>query len=223
MFRKLIFPLLLLGSTLGSLSFIPSCNKDKNLIIVEGTVKDPNTGINVEAARVVFSSTKVTNGVYNSGFTEVARTTTDASGKFSFEIEEERASMYRIAISKENYFSLSTDISGSELVAGTPYYPEYSIYPIGYIKLHIVNTAPIDDNDAISYTFSSGWLGCYECCDNTLRFGYGVAVDQWWKCKTFGNQNVVATWNVTKNSNTILHNATIYCIASDTVTYEILY
>jgi hypothetical protein len=214
---------LLLSCLLGSLAWITSCNKDKNLVSIDGTVTDPNTGINVEGATVVFSCTKITDGVYNSGYTEVARTTTDASGKFYFEMEEERASGYRIALSKPGYFSTVTDISGTNLVAGTPYSQIFQIFPVGYIKLHVTNFTPVNSDDIVSYTFSSGWLGCYECCDNTLRFGYGEDVDVWLKCKTYGNQNVTISWNVTKNFNTMAYNANVYCIANDTVTYQIFY
>lgn len=221
--RNRITYYLLITCLLFSMGWTTSCNKDKNLVTLDGTVFDPNTGINVEGATVVFSCKKITDGVYNSGFTEVARTTTDASGKFYFEMDEERASGYRIALSKAGYFSTSEDISGTDIVAGTPYVNTFEIFPVGYIKLHVNNYTPVNSDDIVSYTFSSGWLGCYECCDNSLRFAYGENVDEWLKCKTNGNQNVTITWTVTKNLSTTSHNATVYCLANDTVSYQIYY
>jgi len=202
---------------------IPSCKKDNNTIVVEGIVNDPNTGIKVEGVTVVFSSSKITDGVYNSGYQEISRTTTDAGGNFRFEMEEERTSGYRITLSKTGYFSVNKDISADDIKAGTVYSPSFDIYPVGYIKLHVINQNPIDSSDFISYTFSAGYLGCYECCDNSMRYGYGETVDDWLKCKTYGNQNVTITWNVTKAEGSMQHNAVVYCKANDTVTYEIYY
>jgi hypothetical protein len=203
--------------------FMTSCNKDKNQISIEGTVTDPNSGVKVEGVTVVFSSSKITNGVFNSGYTEIGRTTTDASGKFYFEQEEERTSGYRISMSKPGYFTVSKDISGTDIIAGTLFAPTYEIFPVAYIKLHVRNYTPIDENDIISYTFTSGYLGCYECCDNSLRFGYGTNIDEWLKCKTYGNQNVTIGWTVTKIASSMFYNATVYAIAHDTITYEINY
>lgn len=205
------------------LTGVTSCKKESNKITLDGVVADPNSGGTVESAKVVFSCNKITDGVYNSGYQEIAQTTSDASGAFHFEVEEERAAGYRISLSKSGYFPVSVDLTAEEVAPGTPVSKTFNMYPIGYIKLHVLNNNPIDSADFISYTFSSGYLGCYECCDNSMRYGAGENVDDWLKCKTNGNQYVTITWNVTKNHSSMQNNAQVYCKAQDTVTYEIYY
>jgi hypothetical protein len=202
---------------------LSSCRKDKNQISIRGLVSDPNTAIRVEGVLVVLSAKKVTDGVYNAGFAEIARTTTDAGGQFSFDTEEDYVSTYRFAISKSGYFSTMHDISATGITSGEIYTPEYNIYPIGYIQLEVRNFAPFDSADFISYTFSSGYLNCYECCDNSMRYGYGESYSDTLVCKTYGNQSVSITWNVTKNGMTNQHQGTLYSTAFDTAGFQINY
>lgn len=221
--RSFLFLVIIIISFVSVVYLITSCKKDKNTIKIRGLVQDPNTNIYVEGATIVISGSKITNGVYNSSYEEMARTTSDGSGAFSFDLEEERVAGYRLAVTKDGYFSIRNDITTDDMSAGDEYDPVYQLYPIGYIKLKVTNFVSFDSADFIAFTFSSGYLGCYECCDNSMRYGYGEFVDDSLKCKTYGNQNVIVTWNVTKNNMTTLHNATIYCTAFDTVSYHIIY
>jgi hypothetical protein len=202
---------------------ISSCNKDKNTVTVDGVVLEKGLDTPLEGATVVFLCSKVTNGVFNAGYSEIDRVTTDASGAFHFEMKEERVSGYRISISKTGYFSSINDISGSDISAGTPYTPTYSVPPEGFVSLRVYNVLPANDDDVIAYSFTSGWAGCYECCDNSMRYGYGASVDQNFTCKTYGNQNVTITWTVTENGNVTQHNYTVVCPAHDTVSYPLFY
>ncbi len=202
---------------------LTACRKDKNQIRVAGHVYDPNTAVNVEGALVVFSAKKISSGVYNAGFEEIARTYTDAGGNFTFDSPEEYVSEYRFSVTKNGYFSSTTDISSNDVVAGEVYNAAIDFYPIGYIVLQTRNFVPHDSADFIAYSFTSGYQNCWECCDNTVRYGYGEAFQDTLTCKTRGNQNVAVTWNVTKNNLSTQHNSTLYCPAFDTVVFQINY
>ncbi len=209
-----------------SLTFISiSCKKDsKNIIRVEGKVHDPNTNEYVAGANVVLAASKLTSGgIFSSGYEDIATMTTDASGSFSCEFKEEKFSGYRITISKDHYFGYSEDLTTSDLVAGNTFSPTYSIYPECFINMQVRNLIPEDTNDHISYSFSSGWISCYECCDNTLFHGYGLYYSDTIICRTYGNQNVTVTYNVTKGGNTLLHTLNHYCNAFDTTKFIISY
>jgi hypothetical protein len=204
-------------------SILLSCHKNKGEISIRGQVFDPNTNVNVEGATVILSASKIVSGVYSSGYSELDRTTTDANGSFSFDFKEQKVVGYQMYITNSGYFSFTKDISSDDITAGETYSPTYDLYPIGYIKLNVYNQSPFDTADFISYSFSSGYLICYECCDNSIHYGHGIQVNDSLKCKTNGNHDVTFIWNVTKNHQTIQHSGSVYCRAFDTTAYNIFY
>ncbi|HOY33170.1 MAG TPA: carboxypeptidase-like regulatory domain-containing protein [Bacteroidales bacterium] len=207
------------------LSIIVSCNKDKkNTIHIEGRVYDPNTAAYVQGAEVSFAASKLSSGgVFSSGYEVIATTVTDALGTFVFDFVNDKYAGFQIRISKPQYFGLFKDISTSEIVPEITFSPTYNIYPVAYIDLKIRNAMPFDTSDFISYYFSSGWLGGYDCCDNTIMQGHGADFTDTVLCKTHGNQNVTLTYNVTKEGTTLLHTTTLYCPAFDTTYFIINY
>lgn len=200
-----------------------ACKKDNNTIRVEGTVSDATSGTALEGVKVVFSGSKITDGVFNAGYQEIGTSTTDAAGLFTFDAAEERTSGYRFNLSKEGYFTISKEIPASDIVPGITYTPAFSITPIAWLKIRAFNLSPADSGDMITYGFTTGAMGCYECCDNTVHTEYGASVDTWIKCRTNGNSSITLTWDVLRNGNTESHHATIYCPAHDTTTYQIIY
>ena len=202
---------------------IYSCRKDKTKITINGTVYDPNSNAYVIGANVTISASGVSSGYYNSSYTDIATTTTDANGKFTFHFDKEKSAGYRIYISKSNYFDNTIDVSGADLEPGIPYSPTYNLNTKAFIKLRVKNALPNNSNDQIIYSYSSGYLSCYECCSNTNCIGYGVNYDSTLTCKTYGNQNVIIFWHSIKGSGDVLHYDTIYCSAFDTTNFQILY
>lgn len=208
---------------LSVIMMMTTCKKDNNTIRVEGTITDATTAVALEGVKVVFSSSKIADGIYNSGYQEIGTTTTDANGIFGFETPEERTSGYRFNLSKEGYFTIAKEIPADDIKPGTTYTPAFSITPIAWLKLRAYNLSPADTNDVITYSFTTGAIGCFECCDNTVHTEYGANVDTWIKCKTNGNSSITLTWDVTRNGSTESHHANIYCPAHDTTTYQIIY
>jgi hypothetical protein len=201
-----------------------SCKKNKNIIQVEGTVFDPNTNEYVANVNVVLSASKLSSGgIFSSGYEDIATMTTDASGTFSCEFKEEKFSGYQIRISKEHYFELVKELTTSDIVAGSKFSPTYSIYPECFIRMEVRNVIPLDTNDYITYNFTGGWVSCYECCDNTLYSGIGMNYSDTLICRTYGNQNVTLTYNVTKGGTTLLHTLNHYCNAFDTTKFIVSY
>jgi len=202
-----------------------SCKKDsKNLITVSGKIIDPNTNVSIEGARVVLSGNKLSSGgIYSSGYTEIASMMTDASGAFSCNFKEDKYSGYRITVSKDRYFGYTVDLTTDDLLPGNTFSPVYSIYPECFIRVEVQNVMPQNSNDHISYSFTSGAVSCYECCDNSMYNGYGMDYTQTFICKTHGNQNVVLSYNVTKGVTTMLYTINHYCPAYDTTAFIVNY
>jgi hypothetical protein len=201
-----------------------SCKKDKNIIRIEGKIFDPNTNEYVSGANVVLAASKLSSGgIFSSGYEDIVTMTTDASGIFTCEFKEEKFSGYQITISKDHYFGLIKELTTSDIVAGNTFSPTYSIFPECFIRMEVRNIVPVDTNDRIYYSFTGGWVSCYECCDNTLHQGSGMYYSDTTLCRTYGNQNVTLSYNVTKSGTTILHTITHYCSAFDTTNFIVSY
>ncbi|MEI6123038.1 MAG: hypothetical protein WCQ95_05350 [Bacteroidota bacterium] len=202
-----------------------ACNKDKrNAIHIEAKVFDPNTNIAVVGANVTISASKLnTGGIFSSGYEDIATTTTDASGTFIFDFQEERFAGYKITIAKEKYFGNIIELTTSDIVPGTTFSTVYNIYPECFIKLKVQNVINYDSTDHIAYSFTAGYVNCYECCDNTIYQGHGLNYSNTIACKTYGNQNVTATYNITRDGSTMMHTVSHYCNAFDTTTFTISY
>jgi len=202
-----------------------SCDKDKkNSIHVEGKIYDPNTSEYVEGAEVIIAASKLSSGgIFSSGYEDIASTATDANGTFVFDFTEDKFAGYQIRVSKPLYFSLIKDIPTADIQPGITFSPTYNMYPVGYINLKIRNAIPSDTNDFVSYSFTSGYLSGYNCCDNTLLQGHGIFFADTVFCKTYGNQNVTVTYNVSKNGTTHVYTQTKYCSAFDTTYFIIDY
>lgn len=202
-----------------------SCKKDdKNIIKVEGKIYDPNTKEYVEGAKVVLAASKLSSGgIFSSGYENIVTMTTDASGTFACEFKEDKYAGYRITITKDHYFGYTKDLTTSEIVAGTTFSPTYSIYPECFIRMEIHNEYPESSNDHVSYSFTSGYSTCSDCCDNTVYHGSGMTYADTIFCKTYGNQDVTLSYNVTKSGSTILHKITHFCPAFDTTNFMVAY
>lgn len=206
-----------------TLFVILSCKKDKNIISISGTVYDPNTKTKIEGALVTLSAIKVTSGFYNPNYSIINTTSSNADGSFSFEFKKEITAGYRFIISKENYFETISDVKDDDIKSGVPYYPEFNLYPVAFIKLHVVNSSPYDENDYIAYSYSSGTVQCPGCCDKTTYKGYGMGYDTLLKCMTYGNQKVKIVWNYKKGGNVYKESKEIFATAFDTTSYNIYY
>jgi hypothetical protein len=206
-----------------SIAFFASCKKDKNVIKISGTVYDPNTKAYVQGAHVNISASKITSGFYNPNYSDIASTTTDANGAFSFEFDKDKTAGYRFYISKDNYFDNTTDVPDDDIVAGETYTPTFNIYPEAYIKLHVKNSAPYNSTDFIAYSYESNLVQCAGCCTNNTFKGYGTGYDTLFSCKAYGNQNVKINWHVTKVGTDVAYSDTIFVTAFDTTQYQLFY
>lgn len=200
-----------------------SCNKDKNLIKISGYVFDPNNNTYVQGANITVSSIKVSSGFYNSNYTDISSATTEANGSFSFEFDQEKSAGYRFYIFKENYFDHTIDVPDADIQPENIYAPAFELYTVSYLKLHVKNSSPYDENDFIAYSYNIDNINCVDCCTNTVFKGYGTSYDSTYKCKTHGSRNVQINWHVTKWTSDVAYSDTVFCTAFDTTFYEILY
>lgn len=204
-------------------SGIPSCRKHKNTITINGHIYDPFSGSYVPSANITISSSTLSSGFYNPNYTDIATTTSDANGAFTFEFDQEKSGGYRFYIFKDNYFDNTVDVAEENIQPENIYTPTFEIYPSAYIKLHVKNNDPYDANDFIAYSYDVDNPGCIDCCNNSTIQRYGKTYDTTFKCKTFGSKKVHINWHVTKFSIDLAYFDSVYCAPFDTTFYEILY
>lgn len=221
--KRLFQALIVIAVIMTAVTYFYSCKKDKNKIEINGRVYDPNSGTYLANATVTISSSRISSGFYNSNYSDITSAVTDANGNFTLEFEREKSSGYRFFIRKDKYFDVITDVPDADIVPGTIYTPTFELLPEGFIRLHVKNNQPWNSADFVAFSYNSGNISCYQCCNSVINKGYGMTFDTTTFCKTSGNHNVIINWHYTKMGTDVAFSDTIFCPQFDTAYYEILY
>ena len=198
-----------------------SCDKEETeKMMVSGQVQTPTSELTSPAdVMVKLYAQKITSGTWNTSYSLVTSQKTNANGQFSLSFDAIRASAYRIELSKDKYFDITSDIDPSNIVKGQNYIVNYEIHPEAYLRLNIINTSPFNNLDKMNYYFSNGAL---ECSD-TITSYIGTTVNTSKVCKVYGGQEIQLNWNVKKNNQVNVYNTAIYATPFDTTTYNLFY
>jgi len=204
-------------------SFV-NCKKNNTPEIhITGKVYDPNTKEYVSGVNVFLAGNGIVAGTYSPAFQDISNTTTDVSGSFSFTINKDKIDTYRLIFLKPKYFEEKIEFSSSYFDTKDTYFKSVNFFPVGYVKLRIVNAYPFDDDDKMIYYFNNSELTCYDCCDNTVKEVNGTAIDTIFTCLYHGNAILTLFRNVVKNNISSIFIDTLYCNAFDTTVYYISY
>jgi hypothetical protein len=139
----------------------------------------------------------------------------DANGYYSYRFKQESsiqsggnttAFSYQMVVIKEKYFK------PSDILIAKKYYTKNKniiLDPFAWIKVHVKNVNPFDDND---YCLIGGG-GDY----------FGIQIDTIEYILRFGNRRDILVWHINKNKIKSRLQDSIFVPAHDTVPYEILY
>ncbi len=142
----------------------------------------------------------------------------DTNGYYSYRFKQESgiqngsntiAFSYQMVVIKEKYFK------PADILIAKKYHTKNKniiLDPFAWIKVHVKNVNPFDDDDHL-FTSSHGGGGAYD----------GKNIDTTEKHIGTGNRKVELYWTITKNNIKTIHFDSLYLIAHDTVSYEILY
>lgn len=206
-YTLLIIPLLFL---------LTQCRKDNKTTFIKTSGKILEFGSNkpIKNAKV---------GIYEEGgeflgstWTKLVDTTrTDAAGFYHFDKDNlDKGSSFFISAAAEKYYTYDPNnylVTKQEVLNN-----DIVLDPFAWIKVHVKNVNPFDDNDRIL-------LGNVVGPSNGAMTYIGRNIELNFINKVTGNRDMLADWVVRKNGIGILHLDTIKITAHDTLFYEILY
>lgn len=169
---------------------ISSCKKDPDMVKVNGTVIENYVGGAISGASIVLQGKGVNTGIYSTGFSDLASTTSDASGSFSLEFEKKPYSEYRFIISKPNYFSEFVNVA-STAIDGSSYNGQLKLSAIATLHFVIKNINPVSGEDYINLVITQQPASCSDCCTTSQINLPGMAVDTSFYCTTHGNHSII--------------------------------
>jgi hypothetical protein len=192
-------------------SVLSSCGK-QGFTRVEGRVLEKGSNKPVANANVIFYQCVAGEGFGSSAIcTEIDTAVTDTNGSYVFTREEENNDVinYRIDAFKGNYSSegLTTAQSGK-----TTKNVDFVMRANAWVKFHIKNVNPFDENDLIIAPWDKEFYG--DKVDVTYTIGGSSFL---------GNFKNNIHWVVERNLQRNLYKDSVFCKALDTVFYEIKY
>lgn len=158
-----------------------SCKKGIADFTLTGTITDATFSAPLTGATVRLYATEAGSLVTS----QIASTTLDAQGKYSFTFPRDKIETYYIKVEKENYFDIYQAIPFSSLTIEETNIRDYSTKAKSWVKFHLINNNPVA-SDVLEFIKQEGKVDCDECCPGGYRYFYG-AVDTTFYCINDGN------------------------------------
>lgn len=204
--KKLLFFL-----AIGMLFF--SCKKEDINFTLTGKITDATFGTGLEGATLTLKQIPIGGGMQQ----VIGSTVLGANGSYSFTFPREKVSKYILTVSKDNYFSISKEITFSEFSPEEDLVKNYSTTAMAWVKIRIVNNAPASMTDSFRFNKQEGKNDCPECCPQVEHFLTGL-VDTTFICPTDANTTFSIFFQVPNT--TIQGIESIQSVAFDTVTIQ---
>lgn len=202
--------------------FFNQCIENEHSITIQGNLKDQVQSTAVENANITLLVNEMVNGSWSTNFVEKGTITSDASGNFKFTIPFQYTTAYRLIITKEGYFSETTELPADELEDDF-YEGDFGLNPEASLSIHVINSFPFDNQDQINFHLSN-WEANYPgCCPNSFIQFTGEQVNETLTCKVIGGLTYTIEYIITRNGNQHVLLKEVFCPAFESTTCEILY
>lgn len=152
-----------------SLSFI-SCKKKELSFTLKGNVSDNTFSTSLSGAKLTLE--EIPSGATEGSIYELI---IPADGNYELNFKRTSAIKYILTITKENYFTVSEEISFSDFSTEEPLVKNYSTTAKAWVKLRFVNQTPNSNDDLFRYIKQSGKVNCDICCPSVEQEIYGIA------------------------------------------------
>lgn len=159
-----------------------SCKKGKADFTLKGTITDAtfNTGLSGASVKLFAA------GAGSFEANQIASSTLDAQGNYSFSFPRDKVETYYLEVIKDNYFELYETIPFSELSVEDENIRDFSTTAKSWVKFHIVNNNG-QASDVLEYIRQEGKVNCSECCLGGYQYFYGE-VDTTFYCVNDANE-----------------------------------
>ena len=158
-----------------------SCKKGKADFTLTGTITDSSFDTSLTGATVkLFAKEAGTTSI-----NQIASTTLDANGNYSFTFPRDKVETYYLEIQKDNYFDIYEEIPFSELSVEDDNVRDYSTTAKAWVRFRVLNTSG-SASDVMQYAREQGKINCEECCASGSSYFYGT-MDSTFYCINDGN------------------------------------
>jgi len=162
---KKISPFIFLVSLL---LLFTQCKKGQASFIITGLVTDetfqtPLHDTHIQLFRIAAGTSEET----------LVAETKASDGSFRFEVKRDKTTVYKIYVSKNNYFSCTKEIPFSTLSIEQENVVNLTTTAKAWVKLKFNNINPLS-SDHIKYIKQEGKMNCDDCCPSTEQHLYGA-------------------------------------------------
>jgi hypothetical protein len=216
--------LILISITVLIISLLASCDKNnpepvKTKGEVTGRVLALNSKDPVPNAKVTLYKSVWSGGLVggSANTVEVATTTTNSNGEYSFSFDYKTGDDYFMLASADKYVVNNNTLWTIE---GKKQVRDIILEPYAWIKLRIINVPPSDDKD---YFNIGGYLYDIQSANHTYS-AYGKKCDTTFVKKVLGNQKTafsIDNWSA--NQPKLEYVDSVYCKGLDTIFHTITY
>lgn len=178
---------------------------------ISGIVRDAGKGTPIPDAKVILY---IKEGIaFNSGpGFPIDTIISDANGYYEYVFNHELGYIYSVQAEKTGYWEVEPT---SDFIEGKETEVNLHIYPLAWLKIHVKNVNPFDENDNMQY--AGGWTGA------SPQDNFGTGVDFYDIIDVKGNKDISITWLVIRNNQMTQYWDTIYCEGHKTTEYELFY
>ncbi len=195
-----------------------SCEKKPEEITFIGVVKDQFSATPVSDVNVKLQAQVLQDNVFSTAYQTIASAVTDQQGEFQIFYEKQIYDEFRLLLTKEGYFykiiNLGTTLENNHT---------YPISGKGYIKLHVKNINPTNDDEYISIAWivpNNAYFYCstifpYSSNNNNVDTSFVIDVN------AYASYVLIANWKHDATVSTFTD--TIIPLFIDTTYYDLLY
>lgn len=161
--------------------------KRKDATVIKGLLLESHTGSVVDGAEVDLSYSKLSNGVYSSGYSALGKVESNAAGEFSIEFENVSAVDFRLRVIRDGFFYYEEILNRDEIKNGSVNQVDLKLFEEATINFHFFNQSSAENQ--LVFRLEPHSEGCLDCCDSDTWSFKGIN-DTTIACKVHAHQTI---------------------------------
>lgn len=198
-----------------------SCRKKNPVYILEGQVREFNSGSPVSGASLKLEQQSVEGNVFSGAFSTAATATSDGSGNYRMSWPRAQIARLRLTVSKPFYITSVVELNPDEFLPDESVSKNQLLRPEAFLQIQLRNIGVTETNDYLKFRVLSQFECA--CCTNNLLDLPGPSVDTTYTCRVYGN-SWVRFWRESGSGGIqLVGNDSIWCPAFETSQLQINY